>query len=354
MIRSSIVCLVLLATLPLAGQDTTDPTHAYLEEFLPYCPEPPTVQERDFPGPMPDGMSADVMVLKSDDPYCGGMYLKAVKGDRVFVGQPWILSEYKGTTEQRISRFAWDRMEESAVAKVSDKKTPEGLFETSVELTTSWGKIRLTGASDPAGNVFFPGGFDPIDGSARKARLEVIADVLKDVPYKGNGESRVELIEFSDFQCPSCRMASEWIPKVLDTYGDRISYRRIDFPLMSAHPWAFPAALYGRAIWDQSHEAFWQYKAEVYQNQSSLTTFTIEEFARDFVETNQLDVAAFDEAIASQELKDEILAGVGAGMIAEVNATPTFWVNGQPVAAGPEGRHLIEVLDAAIEQTSAR
>ncbi|MDX1583561.1 MAG: thioredoxin domain-containing protein [Thermoanaerobaculia bacterium] len=347
-------CLVLGSTIPLAAQQADDPANAYLEQFLPYCAEPPKVEEGDFPGPVPSGMEADVIILRSENPTCGGMYLEVVSEDRIYVGQPWILSEYEGSIDRKVSRFAWDRLEESASATVSDETTPEGLLEATVEMTTEWGKVRLPGAVDAEGNFFFPGGFEPIRQGARESRLQVVRPILDVAPRKGDENSAVTLIEFSDFQCPSCSWAAEWVSELLADYGDRISYHRIDYPLTSAHPWAFPAALYGRAIWEQSPDAFWRYKNEVYQNQSSLTAFTIESFARDFVEANELDLSSFDTAVSSRELKDQILDGIAAGMIAEVKGTPTFWVNGQPVAAGHDGAFLRTVLDAALEQTAGR
>ena len=350
MIRSTISLLILSAALPLAAQEA-DPSRPYLEEFLPYCADAPMIQERDYSDAVPAGMTAVLMSVKGNDPSCRGMYLKVIKGDRIYVGQPWMLSG-EGTIPQKIKRFAWERLEESATATVSDRTTPEGLLEATVSMTTSWGKIHLDGAVDRDGKVFFPGGFDSISEGARKARIEAVQAVLDEAPARGNADAKVELVEFSDFQCPSCRHASEWVPGLVAKYENRISYRRVDYPLMSSHPWAFAAALYGRAIWEQSPDAFWQYKDEVYQSQDSLTTFSIEEFARDFVATNQLDVDAFDKAIASEDLKNEILAGVSAGMVAEVNSTPTFWVNGQPVAPGHDGEFLVTVIEAALEQTA--
>lgn len=353
MIRKTTTLLILLTVLPLTAQEAADASRPYLEQFLPYCPDPPIIEERDY-NPLPTGMTGVLLTVQGSDPYCRGMYLKVVKGNRIYVGQPWVIGSFEGSIPSKIKTFAWERLQESAFATVSERKTPEGLLEATVTMTTSWGKILLPGAVDPAGQIFFPGGFDPIDAGARKARLADLASVLPEVPSKGDPSAAVELVEFSDFQCPSCRHASEWMPELLAKYGDRISYRRVDFPLMSSHPWAFGAALYGRAIWDQSPEAFWAYKDEVYQNQSSLTTFTIEEFAREFVETSGLDVPAFDAAIQSDVLKDELLAGISAAMLAEVNSTPTFWINGQPVAAGDHGAHLQKVIEAAIAQTSER
>jgi protein-disulfide isomerase len=340
--------LSILLALPLSAAE--DPTLPYMQEFFPYCEENPVVEQVDYPQPVGEGLSADLLGLRSSDPNCGGRYLRVVKGDRIWVGQPWILSSYDGTIPEKIKKFAWERLRDTASATVSDRMTPEGLRETEVEITTDWGRIRIPGVSDPAGNAFYPGRFVPISEGARKPRLERMSSIFEGSPQKGRPGAAVELVEFSDFQCPSCRYADRWMAKLLEKYDGQIVYRRVDFPLMASHPWAFPAALYGRAIWQQSPEAFWRYKSEVYENQASLNSFTIEDFAHGFVQANELDLARFETAIASQALREEILGGVAAGRIAEVSGTPTFWINGQPVSAGEGGRHLDKVLAVAIEQ----
>jgi protein-disulfide isomerase len=340
--------LSILLALPLSAAE--DATFPYMQEFFPYCEESPVVEQVDYPQPVGEGLSADVLSLRSRDPNCGGRYLRVVKGDRIWVGQPWILTSYEGTTPEKIKRFAWERLRDTASATVSDRTTPEGLRETLVEITTEWGKLKIPGVSDPGGNAFYPGRFVPISEGARKPRLETLGSVFDGAPQKGPRGAAVELIEFSDFQCPSCRWADQWVATLLEKYDGQILYRRVDFPLMSIHPWAFPAALYGRAIWQQSPEAFWRYKSEVYENQASLSTFTVEDFARGFVQANELDLARFESAIASQILREEILQGVAAGRIAEITGTPTFWINGQPVSSGDAGGHLDKVLAVTIEQ----
>src|SRR5690349_5507955 len=54
-------------------------------------------------------------------------------------------------------------------------------------------------------------------------------------PTKGPSSAPIELIEFSDFQCPFCQRANPTVDQVLSTYGDKIHFVYRHFPLPS-HP----------------------------------------------------------------------------------------------------------------------
>ena len=58
---------------------------------------------------------------------------------------------------------------------------------------------------------------------------------------KGPANAPIQIIEFSDFQCPYCQRANPAIEQVLKTYGDRIHFVYRHFPLAN-HPNARPAA----------------------------------------------------------------------------------------------------------------
>src|SRR5262245_4385028 len=60
-------------------------------------------------------------------------------------------------------------------------------------------------------------------------------------PSKGPQDAPIEMIEFSDFQCPFCQRANPVVEQVLKTYGNRIHFVYRHYPLPS-HPNARPAA----------------------------------------------------------------------------------------------------------------
>ena len=71
------------------------------------------------------------------------------------------------------------------------------------------------------------------------APRQVIAKA--DRPTKGPASAPIEMIEFSDFQCPYCESAFPTVNQVLNTYGDRIHFTYRHYPL-AIHPRARPAA----------------------------------------------------------------------------------------------------------------
>jgi protein-disulfide isomerase len=158
---------------------------------------------------------------------------------------------------------------------------------------------------------------------------------------RGPKDAPVTIVEFSDFQCPSCRMASEKFEPFFEKNAERVRHIRIDMPIVSSHPWAYSASAIGRAIWRQNPEVFWKYKKATYASQSDLNAFTIDQFGRGFAEDNGLDMKRFDEDVVSEPLRKEILDGLGTAFTIQVAATPTYIVNGTIVAFGADGGNLI-------------
>ena len=147
---------------------------------------------------------------------------------------------------------------------------------------------------------------------------------------------------------PSFQHAAGFLKPILDKYGDKIRYIRYDLPLINMHPWAFSAAMAGRAIHRQKPELFWDYKEQVYANQDKLNAFTIDDFARHFAQDHDLDLKKYDADVASPELQASILAGAGVAFSNDVRATPTYMVNGATV--DPESLQNAGLLDAKSEK----
>jgi protein-disulfide isomerase len=156
-------------------------------------------------------------------------------------------------------------------------------------------------------------------------------------PSKGNPAAAVTVVEFTDFQCPSCAATYPLIERIAAEYGDRVRVVVRDYPL-SQHANAQKAAEAAEAAREQGK--YWEYVALLYQNQSALTADKLKEYASRV----GLDRAKFDAALDSGQFADNVRRDVHDGERAGVNGTPTLFVNGVRVE-----RATYEALKAAID-----
>lgn len=112
------------------------------------------------------------------------------------------------------------------------------------------------------------------------------------------------------------------LKQILQAYPKDVKVVFKQFPLVSIHPNAKPAALASIAAWKQNK--FWEMHDLLYQNQRALDGASLRRYA----ESLGLDMAAYDKVIADPEtsrfLDQEMLEGQKAG----VQGTPSFFVDG--------------------------
>ncbi|MGK2856829.1 MAG: DsbA family protein [Thermoanaerobaculia bacterium] len=329
---------ILIALTSTASAQARSEADLVLDLFMPQCAAPQVTKEP-FTGKLPAGMTGEVLSVDSEDHSChfDGVRITTADG-RHWVGSPWPLSSMTGKPEEKIRQIAWNALQLSVV--VEPGPVEFGLQRVRVNHVTEAGRIPVDGLVDPAGTMFFPGDFAK-NAQEMKSKLDArLAKVVASSPARGPEGAPVTIVEFSDFQCPSCSRASEQFEPFFAKHADRIRYVRIDMPIVSSHPWAFAASAIGRAIWRQNPDAFWKYKQAVYANQSDLSAFTIDQFGRGFAEDNGLDMKKFDSDIASESVRKDLLDALGTAFTNQIAATPTFIVNGKNVSFGVDGEYL--------------
>jgi protein-disulfide isomerase len=345
--RTLILAVALAATAAFAQDKPAetkldDKTEALVRQMIPVCADM-KITRAELPQKLPGALNGALIRVASSRPACEGQYLIATSpnsGD-VYLGLPWVLGDVEGKTiEEKLKNFAWAGLQENFTPMVTRERTRNGLLPVTMLEMTAQGKVPLEGEIDPEAKVFFLGHFVPATGDMASARMKAFEPRLANAPAKGAAKPDVTVVEFSDFECPSCKHASTYLDPIMAKYGDRVRYIRYDLPLITSHPWAFAAAMAGRAIYRQKPEAFWDYKKQIYENQDKLTTFTFDDVARGFAQDHDLDMKRYDADIASTELRDELLKSVGAAFSNAVRATPTYMVNGVFVDAGDEGKAL--------------
>lgn len=141
-------------------------------------------------------------------------------------------------------------------------------------------------------------------------------------PIKGAIMAPVTIVEFSDFQCPSCRKAAPELTKVIRDLGGNAKLVFKHFPLPQ-HPLAELAAR--ASIAAQNQGKFWEYHDLIFENQHRLDEASFERFAREL----GLDLRRFREDFESEAVKARVTEDRREGIEAGVQGTPAIFVNGR-------------------------
>jgi len=161
---------------------------------------------------------------------------------------------------------------------------------------------------------------------------------VDDDPSRGNPKAPVTVIEFTDFQCPSCSAMQPILDEVLASYGDKVRFVVRDFPL-PIHANARKAAEAANAAHQQGK--FFEYAALLFKRQDALDPASLKKYATEL----GLDRVRFDAALDKGTYADEVQHDLVDGEAYGVDSTPTIFVNGVVVAT-----LSAEALRAAIDR----
>jgi protein-disulfide isomerase len=149
----------------------------------------------------------------------------------------------------------------------------------------------------------------------------------------GASDAKVVIVEYSDFQCPSCALVEPTIRQILDTYKGKVRFIYKYFPLTKIHKNAMPAAHAADCAADQKQ--FWPYHDRLFQTQTSwanlsdaTTTFMA------IAQETKLNIPTFSACYADPSRVATIELDAREAMEREVKATPTFFI-GDDRLVGP-------------------
>jgi protein-disulfide isomerase len=173
-----------------------------------------------------------------------------------------------------------------------------------------------------------------------RVNLEVprISVSLDDDPTRGPKDAPVQIVMFSDFQCPFCSRVEATIKQVRDTYGDKVAVTFRDYPL-SFHQNAEKAAEAANCANKQGK--YWEFHDSLFANQAQLSVADLKKKAEDM----KLDTAAFNQCLDSGEMKAEIDKDTKEGSTYGVTGTPASFVNGRFLSGAQPYDAFKKVID---------
>jgi protein-disulfide isomerase len=145
------------------------------------------------------------------------------------------------------------------------------------------------------------------------------------------------LVEYSDFQCPSCKSAHDFL-KTIEASGSadlditkKVTLVFRYFPLYQIHDKANVSGYAAEAAGIQGK--FWEMVDLLFINQQAWgkSNDVMKEYFLKYAKELKLDTNKFTKDFESQEVKSRVEQDLREAQLMGVDSTPTFFLNGQKV-----------------------
>jgi protein-disulfide isomerase len=152
---------------------------------------------------------------------------------------------------------------------------------------------------------------------------------------EGSAHARVTLVEYGDFECPSCKVAVSTPKLLLERFPNKIRFIFRHFPVQEAHPHALMAAEAAEAAAAQGK--FWPMHDMLFQNQAHLKDKDLYRYAAAL----NLDLARYTAEMDDHIYLQKVREHIEGARRSHIRATPTFFVDGvvQDISFGMKALH---------------
>ena len=165
-------------------------------------------------------------------------------------------------------------------------------------------------------------------------------DVTAEDHVQGDAEAQYTLVEYGDYQCPSCGDAAPIVKQVQNHFGKELRFVFRNFPL-EQHEFAEEAA--ETAEFAGSQDKFWEMHDALYLNQTEFEDEMFPALARK-LGLNEQDL---EEALAGGAFAGRVKKDLESGEKSGVGGTPTFYINGKQHQGLFTYEGLVEAIEAA-------
>ena len=171
----------------------------------------------------------------------------------------------------------------------------------------------------------------------------------EELPSIGPLSAKITIVEFSDFQCPWCRLGAFAVNSTINRYPHQIRIIFRNYPLdqacnpqfeQTAHPIACEAARV--ALCAQKQGKFETLYQELFEKQASFSPGRPAEIAKE----SGLNGIELQRCLDSPETSTAISNDIREATLLGVKSTPTFFINGHKM----EGAYPVEAWNGIIDE----
>jgi protein-disulfide isomerase len=171
---------------------------------------------------------------------------------------------------------------------------------------------------------------------------------------RGNAGAKVSVIEYGDFQCPACGAYEPMVQELERQYAQTVQFVFRNFPLPQ-HGNAMITAQAAEAAGLQGK--YWEMHDLLYQKQAQWSDVSGGSIVADYLDSYALslglDVKKFNTDINSDAVKQKIQNDLASANAAQVDHTPTFFVNLTQIQNPQSVTAFQAVIDAALASSTS-
>lgn len=165
---------------------------------------------------------------------------------------------------------------------------------------------------------------------------------------EGSADAPVTIVEFGDFQCPFCGKVQPALDDLLRKYSGKVKLAYRDFPLSQIHQYAEEAAEASRCALTQGK--YWEMHDAMFADQGKLDEASLLQTAAHL----GMDRNAFDSCLKSGKYKSAVMDDVQAGSQVGVNATPSFFINGEFLSGAQSEAEFVAIIERQLSAASVK
>lgn len=231
----------------------------------------------------------------------------------------------------------------------TEKEKKRGGLSKEAKILLGIGALLVAGAAFlfATANPSSPSGEPPASSNA-SAGLDTggAGQLVREDSYRlETAGSKVTLVEFLDLECEACGAMYPTVKRILDEYGDRMTFVVRYFPL---HRNSVLAAKAAEAAGRQGK--YWEMYALLFESQSAWGEKSqpqTDTFLR-YAQSLALDMERFRADLNDPSLDAKVSRDKSDGTAAGVKGTPTFFVNGVQIGSVMSYEQMKSRLDAAL------
>lgn len=178
---------------------------------------------------------------------------------------------------------------------------------------------------------------------AEQLKNPIKLDISAKRAVEGNRSAPIQVVAFSDFQCPYCQRGFQTVQELKKKYGNRMVFVMKHLPL-DFHPLAMPAAKRFEAIAMQDGKKAYKFHDELFTNQQALGKGG-EKFLDSLVTKVGANLAQVKKDMNSKEVETRIKTDMEEARKNGIEGTPTFVVAGVVLRGAQPASSFEEIIN---------